>query len=96
MNDDTICRRTREGLTEYLEGALSPRRRQGMAGHLADCSECRGLLEQVRGIIAAARAVPAERMPAGLRRHLLRRLSESGEREAVESGGISGEREALP
>lgn len=91
MTEATIsCRRCREGLTEYLDDALSPRRRQGMERHLGRCQECRKALAQIRTILRAGRAIPAERMPAAAKRRLLRMLGEGG------GPGSEGSDEAPP
>lgn len=74
MTEPDVCRRSREGLTEYLEGALSPARRQGLEQHLAECATCRAHLDQLRLIIAAAADIPPESMPPSTRATLLRAL----------------------
>ena len=74
MNPTGACRRTREGLTEYLENALSPRRRQGLEEHLANCEGCRGYLQELQGVIAALGDAPAAGMPVEMRVRLLERL----------------------
>lgn len=79
------CRRTREGLTEYLENALSPERRQGLEQHLAGCAGCREEKVRLEAIIAGARSVAAERMPERMKRVLLRKFSGRSEAD-VEAG----------
>jgi anti-sigma factor RsiW len=76
MSESAACRRTREGLTEYLEDALSPRRRQGMERHLEACQSCRGYLAQLQEMIAAAQGAAVESMPAAMKARLVRKLAE--------------------
>jgi predicted anti-sigma-YlaC factor YlaD len=42
------CRELVELVTEYLEGALSPEDRARFDEHVADCVDCRALLDQMR------------------------------------------------
>lgn len=79
MTEPASCRRSREGLTEYLEDALSPTRRQGIERHLSECDECRKQLAQVRALIQVARGVPSDAMPPEMKTALLRALRERKE-----------------
>lgn len=45
-------------LDEYVDGALGPRDRAALEGHLAGCAACRAALADVRGLVAGARALP--------------------------------------
>lgn len=90
MSDDITCRRTREGLTEYLDGALSPERRQGFERHLAICDRCRRMLAQTKRIIASAADGPRERMPPEMKARLLRHLAQNGEPETLAAGRSQG------
>lgn len=47
------CRKARERLPDYLDGALSPALRERLAGHLSACAPCR---EEHR-LLAAARSL---------------------------------------
>jgi predicted anti-sigma-YlaC factor YlaD len=49
------CQEVREGLTEYLDSALSTDR-QGMEEHLEKCETCRRRSVEVAALIAATRA----------------------------------------
>jgi len=44
------CRRFENGLDEYVDGALSPRKRAAADRHLADCAACREALRRYRQI----------------------------------------------
>lgn len=72
MTEQIACRRVREGLTEYLEDALPPARRQGFETHLAACARCRRLLGAMRCALEAAAALPREPMPPGMKERILR------------------------
>ena len=74
MAEPRACRTFREGLTEYLEEALPPSRRQGLESHLAACPSCRALLEQVRCTIRSSSGLSGEPMPPGMKSALLRAL----------------------
>lgn len=57
------CFWTNRRLAAYLDGALSGRRVQAVAGHLRDCPECRGevsRLEQLRGLLRATLTMAPE------------------------------------
>ena len=74
MAEAHACRTFREGLTEYLEEALPPSRRQGLELHLAVCPSCRALLEQVRCTIRASSGLSGEPTPPAMKNALLRAL----------------------
>lgn len=46
------CQELIELLTDYLEGALTERRRRAVAAHLDHCGNCHAYLEQMRTTIA--------------------------------------------
>lgn len=80
MAENPECGRVRAGLTEYLEGALSPTRRQGVQKHLEACSACKRDLSSLERVMAASAEIGAENMPAPLRDRILDSLRD-GERE---------------
>jgi len=45
---DIECREAVELVSDYLDGALSRRRRRRLERHLAKCDGCSGYLEQMR------------------------------------------------
>jgi anti-sigma factor RsiW len=54
-------------MSDYLEGALAPRDRERLEGHLATCPHCSEYLAQIRATIAAAgRVEPDDLPPAAL------------------------------
>ncbi len=55
-----ICRDVTEMATDYVEGALSPRRRLAVRLHLAACSMCRAYFDQMR---KASRLLRGRAMP---------------------------------
>ena len=50
-------------MSDYLDGALSPRDRQRLDGHLAGCPHCTEYLAQMRATIAAAGRVQPDDLP---------------------------------
>jgi anti-sigma factor RsiW len=65
MNGEITCEELVELVTEYLEGALTPAARERVERHLAGCDGCRAHLEQVRGVLRVAGALPPERLSEG-------------------------------
>jgi anti-sigma factor RsiW len=49
-----VCRQAVALMTDYLEGALSPRDRSRLEAHLAACPHCSEYLAQIRAVIDAA------------------------------------------
>ena len=68
---DLTCRELVELVTEYLEGALSPRDRLDFERHLVWCSFCRDYLDQVRATVEITGEVPGEEPPSPLREQLI-------------------------
>jgi len=54
------CREAVELMSDYLEGALSRRKRRRLERHLAGCDACSGYLEQLRVTIATTGSVAPE------------------------------------
>lgn len=56
-----VCRELVELVTGYLEGSLTPARRDAVEAHLLGCDNCSEYVEQMRAVIAvqAAGANPA-------------------------------------
>ena len=52
MSDNWTAR-----LSEYLDETLAPAERQGLAAHLTNCAECRATLDELRQVVARARAL---------------------------------------
>lgn len=59
MNDKWTDR-----LSEYLDGELDDEQRTALQAHLATCGDCRATLEDLRRVVARAKAL-ADRAPAG-------------------------------
>lgn len=66
------CEEVTEGLTDYLDEALPPGRRERLEHHLATCAHCAHDLQQLRLTLQQLASLPREPMPAPLREHLLR------------------------
>ena len=52
-----------ELVTDYLEGALSPRERARFDAHLAECDGCQAYVEQMRTVIALTGRITEEAIP---------------------------------
>ncbi len=52
LGRDLVCQQAVELVTDYLEGALSARRRRLFEAHLAGCPNCTEYLAQMRTTIA--------------------------------------------
>ncbi len=60
------CERLRERLPEYAEGRLVGRPRAQLERHLAGCSRCAAEVGDLRTVIGAIRAIPADEAPEDL------------------------------
>jgi anti-sigma factor RsiW len=65
------CEDVTQGLTEYLDEALPPGRRDRYERHLAHCAHCARHLHELRQIIHRLGALPHEPMPAPMKERLL-------------------------
>jgi anti-sigma factor RsiW len=54
------CRELVELVTEYFEGALSPRDRSRFEEHIMSCPPCRAYLEQMQQTIQLLGSIPEE------------------------------------
>ncbi len=81
---DTVsrqCRQIRERLPEYAEGRLSGESRTAVERHLAECGRCTQEVAELRAVLSALRAIPAEAPPdslvPGVRRAVARHVAAS-------------------
>ena len=68
---ELTCQEMVELITDYLEGALSPRDRARFDRHIAGCEHCTTYLEQMRITIRVLGRIPHETMPGPAREALL-------------------------
>ena len=61
-----------ELVTEYVEGTLSPAKRQRFEAHIAECPGCRTYLEQMRQVIRAMGRLTEDAIPEPAKQTLLR------------------------
>jgi hypothetical protein len=64
-----------ERLSEYLDGELPPPDAARCEAHLAECAECRGVLAELRTVIALAKADPDQRPAVDLWPGVLMRMT---------------------
>ena len=65
------CREMVELVTEYLEGAMSPRERAIFEAHIAVCPGCTSYLDQMRQTIGMVGRLTEDHVPPGAKRDLL-------------------------
>ncbi|HVH66774.1 MAG TPA: zf-HC2 domain-containing protein [Gemmatimonadales bacterium] len=53
-----MCSEMEERLNEYVDGTLDARDHAAVTAHLAGCAGCRGAVEELRALVAGARALP--------------------------------------
>jgi anti-sigma factor RsiW len=58
-----VCQQAVELVSDYLEGALSPRDRERFEAHLAGCPHCTAYLEQMRTTITTLGHLDPEGLP---------------------------------
>jgi anti-sigma factor RsiW len=59
---ELVCREAVNLMTDYLDGALSPRDRDRLETHLAGCPHCSEYLAQIRVTIAATGRVEPDQL----------------------------------
>lgn len=57
---DLVCQQAVELVTDYLDGALSPRDRRRFEKHLKKCPNCSAYLEQIRATITLTGSIEPE------------------------------------
>jgi anti-sigma factor RsiW len=65
------CEQIEAQLTEYLDGALPTEVQSGFDAHVASCSRCAALVQTVRGMVSAMRALEPLPVPPGLTTRIL-------------------------
>ncbi len=68
----------RELLSAYLDGELADLERAGVEAHVAECSSCRGLLDDFQAMAAIATREEAPPVPADLRSHIRLKIGTGG------------------
>jgi anti-sigma factor RsiW len=69
--DDLVCRDAVELASDYVEGALSWRRRRSYERHLRGCPHCSAHLAQIRRIVAELGRADPERLTDDARADLV-------------------------
>jgi hypothetical protein len=80
------CREVLGLVTDYLEEALSARRRRRFESHLAGCAGCLGYLEQVRATIKALGHLGTDGVPERVLRELCGAFLSAGAGAGVDAG----------
>jgi len=68
--DREHCRHLLSGLSEYLDGEASADLCAEIERHLAECADCRVLVDTLRKTVSLYRELPRPEMPAGARERL--------------------------
>jgi anti-sigma factor RsiW len=79
------CTEVIDGMMMYVEGSLTPRRREAAERHLSGCLECQEYLQTYRRTIEYARRT-AETAAQGLPESLVRGVLEAREQVEARSG----------
>ena len=74
MTEAIHCKELVEGLTEYLEKALSPQKTQAYDLHLRQCEGCQTMLNQLTGVIAATGQIPPQEQESELAKSLVSQI----------------------
>jgi anti-sigma factor RsiW len=69
--DGLVCQQAVELMTDYLEGALTPRDHARFEVHLAACDACLRYLEQLRLTVAAVGHLEPDALDDVLKRELV-------------------------
>jgi predicted anti-sigma-YlaC factor YlaD len=72
------CRDMSELVTDYLERAVSLRRRLGMWWHLFRCTACRHYYDQMRRTVLLLRGAPAKPPDAATEERVMEALRQEG------------------
>ena len=64
------CKEVVEIVTDYLEGAMSPRDRERFDAHLSSCEGCTNYVEQMRETIRLTGMLTEEQVPVEQRERL--------------------------
>lgn len=68
--DREQCRHLLAELSEYLDGEASAELCAEIERHLADCADCRVMVDTLRKTVSLYRELPQPEMPAGARERL--------------------------
>jgi anti-sigma factor RsiW len=71
MEEELACVELVERVTDYLEGALTPRELERLQAHLSGCDGCHAHLEQMRAAVRVMENASAERLSADAEEDLL-------------------------
>jgi len=74
--EDITCREIVEIVSDYLEGALHPDRREAFELHLSYCDGCVNYLDQMRETVRLTGELREEILPPELQAELLQAFSE--------------------
>ncbi|HQU27676.1 MAG: zf-HC2 domain-containing protein [Nitrospira sp.] len=68
------CQDVANLVTDYLEGALSPKQRIRFQMHLGLCFACRNFLKQMKYTVVTLNQLPTDPVPPLIKAELLRRF----------------------
>ena len=69
--EQLTCQELVELVTDYLDGALSPRDHERFEAHIAECDGCRGYVEQMRVTIWLSGTIGPEQLDPDAQEKLL-------------------------
>jgi len=74
--ESSRCHTVRPRLTAYLERDLSPRERDRVGRHLAECSDCANALQMTRDLVEGLASLESVELPEGFSQRLRARLAQ--------------------
>jgi anti-sigma factor RsiW len=72
--DKDGCRHLLGDLSEYLDGEATTEICAEIEGHMADCEDCRVVIDTLRKTIVLYRTMPQPELPSGVRQRLYKAL----------------------
>lgn len=77
MSEAMTCRDAAASVDDFVDGNLPSDRRQPLASHLRECSECAQVMRDARCVRRLLQRMPHEQMPDPMKRKLLDELRRS-------------------
>ncbi|GAB4412515.1 MAG: hypothetical protein Kow00123_26310 [Anaerolineales bacterium] len=75
MRDDAHCQQLLHRICEYMDGELDTGTCAELEAHLAECSDCRSLLDSLRKTVSLYRRCVPDDLPPDVRARLLAALN---------------------
>jgi anti-sigma factor RsiW len=73
-HDHSNCRQLLGSLSDYIDGELDESLCMEIESHMADCENCRVVVDTLRKTVLLYHALPEEALPEAVEQRLFRRL----------------------